>query len=223
MRINDNAPIDEPCIGRLIKENCSVGQFFDNCIYLIADEESSFAKKAVSLMEQYQARNEVNFNNYELEVVHNVELKNHPQIKERIERYGDNFVIQLSSFAESGKNFIVAKTDEENLFRDLCLMMYAAERIAKHDIGEAIKAFVKDNTDEFIELAGNAINDEGFQCKYLAGLADHSMQLSFGMATSTATLKERLEVKGVITHQQRMEMYSRFLDNLKIYHKTHDP
>ena len=48
--------MDEPCIGKLIKENCSVGQFLDNCIYLIADEESSFAKKAVSLMEEYNAK-----------------------------------------------------------------------------------------------------------------------------------------------------------------------
>ena len=63
--------MDEPCIGKLIKENCSVGQFLDNCIYLIADEESSFAKKAVSLMEEYNAKiqeqNMVYFNDYDLE------------------------------------------------------------------------------------------------------------------------------------------------------------
>ena len=227
MRIIDKSPMDEPCIGKLIKENCSVGQFLDNCIYLIADEESSFAKKAVSLMEEYNAKiqeqNKVYFNDYDLEVIQHVELKNHPKIKERIEQYGDNFVIQLKNHADSGKNFIVAKTSEDNLLSDLLIMMYAAERITKHDIGEAIKAFAKDNTDEFIELAKNAINDEAFQYKYLAGLADNAIQPSFGMAASTAALKERLEVKGVITHQQRMEMYSRFLDNLKIYHKTHDP
>ena len=227
MRIIDKSPMDEPCIGKLIKENCSVGQFLDNCIYLIADEESSFAKKAVSLMEEYNAKiqeqNKVYFNDYDLEVIQHVELKNHPKIKERIEQYGDNFVIQLKNHADSGKNFIVAKTSEDNLLSDLIMLMYAAERITKHDIGEAIKVFAKDNTDEFIELAKNAINDEAFQYKYLAGLADNAMQPSFGMAASTAALKERLEVKGVITHQQRMEMYSRFLDNLKIYHKTHDP
>ena len=228
MQIINNTTIeDEPCIGKLIKESCSVGQFFDNCIYLIADEESSFAKKAMSLMEEYNARikkrNEAYFNEYDLEVIQHVELKNHPKIKERIEQYGDNLVIQLKSYEESWKKFIVAKTNEDSLLMDLCMMMYAAESIAKHDIGKVLKSFALENTDEFIELAKNAINDEGFQFKYLAGLADNEMQPSFGMAASTATLKERLEVKGVITHQQRMEMYSRFLDNLKIYRKTHDP
>lgn len=227
MRIIDNPPIDELCIGKLIKESCSVGQFFDNCLYLIADEESSLAKKAESLMEEFNAkvkkRNETHFNDYDLEVIQHIELKNHPKVKDRIEQFGDNFLIQLKNYTDSEKKFIVAKIGEENLLSDLCMMMYAAERITKRDIGEAIKAFAKVNTDEFIELAKKAINDEGFQSRYLAGLADNVMQPSFGMAASTAAMKERLEVKGVITHQQRMEMYSRFLDNLKIYHKTHDP
>lgn len=223
MCIIDNSPMNQPCIGRFIEEKCSVGQFFDNCIYLIADEDSSFAKEAVLLMEQYHIRKEIHFNDYELEVIQHIELKNHPQIKERIEQHGDNLLMQLSTPSDVGKKFIIAKTDEEHLFMDLRLMMHVAERITKYDIGEAIKEFIKDNMDEFIELARNAINDKGFLSKYLAGVADEAMQHSFGMATSTTLLKERMGIQGVITHQQRVQMYSRFLDNLKTYHKTHDP
>ena len=31
MKIIDNDPIDKPCIGELIEEQCAVGQFADNC------------------------------------------------------------------------------------------------------------------------------------------------------------------------------------------------
>lgn len=223
MRIIDKSPIDEPCIGKLIEEQCSVGQFFDNCIYLIADEESSFAKKAMSQMEQLLARKEMHYNTYELEVVQHIELRNHPKIKERIEQHCDNLLIQLGTHADGGKKFIVAKTDEEHLPNDLCLMMYAAERITKYNIGEVIKGFAVDNIDEFIELARNAIKDKRFESNYFAGLAEKAMSPSFGMATSTAALKERLEIDGPVTHQKMMEMYDHFLDNLKKYHKTHDP
>lgn len=48
-------------------------------------------------MEEYNAKiqeqNKVYFNKYNLEVIQHVELNNHPKIKERIEQYGDNFVI----------------------------------------------------------------------------------------------------------------------------------
>lgn len=223
MRIIDKSPIDEPCIGKLIEEQCSVGQCFDNCIYLIADKESSFAQKAMSLMEQLIARKETYYNTYEIEVVQHIELKNHPKIKECIEEHGDNLLIQLVTHAGDGKKFIVAKTDEKHLPTDLCLMMYAAERITKHNIGEVIKDFAEDNIDEFIRLARNAIKDKRFESNYFAGLAEKAMSPSFGMATSTAALKERLEIDGIVTHQKMMEMYDHFLDNLKKYHKTHDP
>ena len=101
MRIIDKSPIDEPCIGKLIEEQCSVGQCFDNCIYLIADKESSFAQKAMSLMEQLIARKETYYNTYEIEVVQHIELKNHPKIKECIEEHGDNLLIQLVTHARN--------------------------------------------------------------------------------------------------------------------------
>ena len=43
------------------------------------------------------------------------------------------------------------------------------------------------------------------------------------MAVSTALLKERMDKQGLITYKDRMEMYDHFLDNMKKYHKTHDP
>ena len=158
MKIIDNDPIDKPCIGELIEEQCAVGQFADNCLYLIADPEADIAKRAVGIMEQFKQIADCDdyYNTYELEVVQNVELKNHPKIKERIEQHGDNFLIQLASrgFNEK-KRFIVAKTDNDKLFENINLMIYAAERIAKFDIAALLRSFVEDNTDEFVELARN--------------------------------------------------------------------
>ena len=226
MKIIDNDPIDKPCIGELIEEQCAVGQFADNCLYLIADPEADIAKRAVGIMEQFKQIADCDdyYNTYELEVVQNVELKNHPKIKERIEQHGDNFLIQLASrgFNEK-KRFIVAKTDNDKLFENINLMIYAAERIAKFDIAALLRSFVEDNTDEFVELARNAITDKRFQSNYFAALSANTIHPTFGMASSTAKLKEQMEIKGVITHKQRMEMYDRLLDNLKKSHKKHDP
>mgnify|MGYP007126584263 FL=1 len=226
MKIIDNAPMNKPCIGELIEERCAVGQFADNCIYLIADPESDIAKQAVDIMEQFKqmADGDDYYNTYELEVVQNVELKNHPKIEERIEQHGDNFLIQLASHGlNEKKRFIVAKTDNNKLFENINLMIYAAERITKFDITALLRSFAEDNTDEFVELARNAITDRRFQSNYFAALSENTIHPIFGMASSTAKLKEQMEIKGVITHKQRMEMYDRLLDNLKKSHKKHDP
>lgn len=99
MNIIDNALIDKPCIGKLIEERCAVGQLADTCIYLIADPETDMAKHAMDIMEQYKQRMDCDdyYNSYDLEVILQVELKNHPQIKECVEQCGDNFLIQLPS------------------------------------------------------------------------------------------------------------------------------
>lgn len=226
MKLIDKSQIDKPCIGELIEESCAVGQFADNCIYLIADPEADIGKHAVDIMEQYKQRMDADdyYYSYELDVIQNVELKNHPKIKERVEQYGDNLLIQLSSYSEDGKkHFVVAKTDDKELFSNIGLMIYAAERIAKLNTAAMLRSFVEEAPDEFVALAKNAITDKRYQSNFFAGLAEQSMQPSFGMAASTASIKERLEIKGVITHKQRLEMYDHLLDNLKKYHKTHDP
>ena len=226
MKISEIASIEKPCIGVLIEEDCAVGQFADNCIYLIADDETDIAKCAVGVMEQYKQSMDSDdcYNKYELEVVQNVELKNHPKIKERIGQYGDNFLIQLSSYSTEGKKrFIVASTEADKLFDNISLILYAAERIAKYDMTALLRSFLEENTDEFVDMARKAITDRRFQANLFAALSERTMHPVFGMTASNATLKRQMEIEGVITHKQRMEMYDRLLDNLKKSHKRHNP
>lgn len=227
MRIFDESHINEPCIGVLIEEKCSVGQFLDNCIYVIADENSPLAEKAMSLTESFNKvkviEKEEFFNDYDLEVVQNVELTNHPKIKERIDRHGDNILIQLNAYSDEGKKFVVAKTDENRLWEDLFLMVHAAERIAKRNVEEILKAFAKDDTDEFVDLARYAIRDERFLMNCQADLAEESAGFCYGIAPSASATEDGMEARGGFRHRQIMEMYDRFLDNLKRCHKHLDP
>ena len=223
MKIIDNSPIDKPCIGQIIEEKCSVGQFYDNCIYLFAEKDSAIAKKASELMKQFKAQGEAYINTYELEVVMDVELEGHPKIKERVEKHGDNLLLQISTPSEEcTKKFIVAKTDESRLVSDLGLMMYEAERITAYSLKAILKEFAMDNTEEFVRLAKNAAGDTKFLTKYFEGLIGNILSPSFGMAMSVPDMGSQV-IKGVITHRQRMEMYDRFLDNLKECHKHPDP
>lgn len=228
MNIIDKSPIDNPCIGTFVEENCAVGQLADNCIYLITAPESDFAKEALDIMGRYKQYMDSNdyYYAYDLCVVPHIELRNHPKIKERVEQYGDNFLIQLPSYNKDGKKrFIVAQTSEEGIFKDVSQMICAAERVTKLEMADLLRSLVDDDVDEFIELARNAMTDRNFQSRYLAGLAEQSMSMlpAFGMMPSAVSFRGRLEKEGAITHKQRMEMFDHFLENLKLYHKTRDP
>lgn len=225
MKENDNTPADIPCIGMLIEENYSVGQFGDNHLYLIADEDSSLAQKAVEVFNEYKLgmQKEDYYNEYELEIIPSVELKNHPKIQERIEQYNDNIVLQFSSPTVVGKKFLVAQTDESSLNETVMLMICEAERNTRNYITEVLKSFAAENADEFKNLAMGAASSESFLAQYFANLTEDMMLPCYEMAASLSSIKERLEVEGVITHKQRMESYMHLLDNLKNYHKNKDP
>ena len=225
MKIIDNAPIDKPCIGKLIEESCTVGQFADNSIYLIADPETDMAKHVMDYMNQYKQQMDCDdyYYAYELEVVQHVELKNHAKIKECVEQGGDNFLIQLPMLSNDGKKqFIVAHTDDGRLFEDVGLMLYAAERVARQNAVNVLKSYVIEYPDEFVEIARNFVSNKRFIANYFANLADSIMHPTFGMAASTKSIKDRLDIDGIITHKHRMESFDHLLENLKAYRKNKD-
>lgn len=225
MKVNDNTPINKPCIGMLIEEKYSVGQFEDNHLYLIADEDSQIAHKATEVFKEYKVRmqKEDYYNEYELEIIPSAELKSHPKIQERLEQYNDNIVLQLSSPTVDGKRFLVAKADENSLIQTITLMIYEGECNARYYIKEVLKSFATENTDEFTYLAMRAASSKSFLAQYFANLTEDLIHPCFGMAASLSSIKDRLDVEGVITHKQRMESYMHLLDNLKNYHKNKDP
>lgn len=225
MRTSDNSPIDQPCIGVLVEEKCAVGQFADNCIYLIAEPESTLAQSAFMVMKGFKQKMNKGdyFNEYELEVIPNVELKNHPKIKERVEEHGDNLLIQLFTPEVDRKRFIVARTDEDQIFMNIGMIMYAAERAAKFDMEQALKAFATEDPDELIGLIKNATSSKKFWTNYIAKLAESFKHPSFGMAASKSSIKERLNIDGIITHQRQKESFDSMLENLHKIRKRPDP
>lgn len=225
MKVIDNSPIDSPCIGMVIEEKYSVGQFEDNHLYLIAEEDSLLAQKAAETIEDFNARmlKEEHYYEYVLEVIPSVELRNHPKIQERVDQYGDNMIIQFSVPEIDRKRFLVARTNEEDFTINAMLMIYETDRNIKYFIKEVLKSFVIENPDEFKNLAKEVALSKRFLAQYFANLSEELLHPSFEMAASLSSIKERLDIKGLITHAQRMKSYMHLLDNLKNYHKTKDP
>ncbi len=210
-----------------MEEECAVGQFADNCIYLIADPESDMARRAVRAMEMYtqQMDSDDYYNDYTLEVVADVELKNHPRIKERVEQHADNFLIQLAKRSSGKRRFIVARTDLSRLFPDIGLMIYAAERVAKLEITALLQSLVEEEDCCLTDLVELVIEDPRFKSRYFEEQSKLLAYPSFGMCVKGAVAARYRgpEEEKRITHKKRLEMYDRLPENLRKYHKTHDP
>ena len=168
MKIIDNSPVYEPNVGVIVEEACSVGQFLDSCIYIIAAEGSPLAQKALEVGEGMRNWHGDYFNTYSIEVVPWVELANHPKIQGLVEERGCNLIMQLDTPGEIVKRFIAAKTEAEQLYNDVALVAYDAERIYQYNIAEALKRYIISNPGDFEKLVAPLVSNKRFVAGYLA-------------------------------------------------------
>ena len=168
MRVFDISTIDKLSIGDLIEEDCPVEQLTDNCICLIAPTSSAIAMSAFEEKERFNSSSEDYVNTYELEVKESIDLENHPKLKERIKKYGDNLIIQLKTFGEDSNKFIVAKTDVNRVFIDIFRMREEADRISKFYFMKSVKALAIARPKKFMKLLSDAYAENDLSNPFLA-------------------------------------------------------
>lgn len=201
----------------LIEDTCAVGQFEDDCIYLIAESDSEIARRAKDISLLYQSGEKI-FDKYRLEVVQHVELKNHPKIREAIELHGVNLIMQLPSFSQDAKKrFIVVRSIGCLLVKDVATMMYRAHLIAHSDVVTLFCSFAQDEVDEFVRFVRYAIRHAFFEKS-----APQTEPPSPPRAPGKFYIVD-LEWEDTLTYRQKLDLYDQFGDNLKRYHKSHDP
>ena len=221
MKIIDNSPVYEPNVGVIVEEACSVGQFLDSCIYIIAAEGSPLAQKSLEVGEGMRNWHGDYFNTYSIEAVPCVELANHPKIQGLVEERGCNLIMQLDTPGEIVKRFIAAKTEAERLYQDVALVAYDAERIYQYNIAEALKRYIISNPGDFEKLVAPLVSNKRFVAGYLAGLADKAVHPTFGMAARS--IGESLDFDSILAHKKRLKYYKELSNNIRNVRKFDKP
>ena len=225
---DETIPVDEPYIGTFTEERCSVGQLSDNCLYIIAPSEASLTQEALRLQSdsrRWMTPMRYRFYDYTIETTPSIALDSHPLLRRRVELHGDNLILQMHTPASRRKLFLTARVTAENLNKALWLAVQTAEHTARQQTAATLKAFATEEPHEFCRLAVKAASRKRFMSEWLVSVMTglHGAALGIMPSVSMTSIKERLGVKGCITHADRLKSYSRLLANLKEYRRTHDP
>lgn len=101
-----------------------------------------------------------------------------------------------------GKKFLLSNTAEDDLVINLALITYEAERNTQDSITHCLRV----DMDGFMFIAKEAFSTKWSLNALFARLAGDVMHPTFGMAASVTSIKEELDIKGVIMHQKRLEI-----------------
>lgn len=225
MKIIDTPQTYEPCIGKLIHENCAIGQLYDNRLYVLTEENSALAEKAKEIMTHFQKQmnDDDMYYHYDMETINNLHMENHKKVEEQVEKFDANLLMQISTPCADGKTFLVAHTTEEDIYTSVGLMVYEAERIAKDNIVTVLCDFAIENTDEFFNIAKKAYSTTNLIEECVSNAVGRMFNPTLGMVASLPSIKDALNIDGIITYKKRQKILSHLLENKAKLHNLKDP
>ncbi len=222
MNIMDNSPIDAPAIGKIVTESFEVEQLTDCHLYLLPSNTKAFANKATEvfgmLMEKMGASRLLN--DYKFDIINeSLSFDNQPLLKTAINEEKANFILPLYTPDKSEKQYLIVRSEEKDLFAHIPLMIYTSERISKYSIMEQMKWYGQDNPEAMQDFIKEEVDTDAFWKRYAAASASNMMHPTFGMAVSKAALKDKLGIKGKITHLDKLKMMERIEENFVKSHR----
>lgn len=216
MNIMDKSPIDAPAIGRIVAESYEVKQLADCHLYMLPSNVNAIGDKANEVFEMLMEKMgaETLMNDYKLEIISQaLTFDNHPVLRTAIDEDKTNFVMPLYTPDKSEKQYLIVHSEEKDLFAHIPLMIYTSERMSKFSIMEQMKWYGQDNPEEMRDFIKEEVDTDAFWKRYAAASTSNMMHPTFGMAVSKAALKDKLGIKGKITHLDKLKMMDRMEEN----------
>ena len=226
MRVMDNSPIDVPAVGRLVKEKYAVDQLTDCCFYVLLSTDSAIAEDGKDVFDKLlQSIGEKQLlNRYDYHVLEKLPpLNHHPLLENAINEEQSQFIMPLYTPSKADKQFLLLKTEPLSLYTDLALMVYTSERISKHSVNEVLFKYALESPDAFCDDLKDVVKTEKFWKNYFSSLAAGFFKPTFmGIQATLPSIREVLQIDGVITYKKKREMMSRMKENIYKYIKYND-
>ena len=216
MRVMDNSPIDVPAVGILVKEQYAVGQLADCCLYALPSNMGTMVEKAKEVFDGFMKSIGADklLNKYDFEELGRMPaLDNHALLGKAIEDEKCQFIMPLYTPSKPEKQYLLLNTEVDRLYNDIALMLYTSERVSKFCVAEQMKIIAQEQPAEMQEFIREYCERYAFLKRYVTGTASNMVHPTFGMAMSKSVLKEKIGIKGKITHQDKLKMMENVEEN----------
>ena len=222
MNIMDNSPIVAPAIVKIVAEEYEVEQLMDCHLYLLPSNTEAIGDKASEVFGMLMKKMGTDklVNDYKFDIINkSLSFDNQPLLKTAINEEKATFIMPLYTPDKSEKKYLVVRSEEKDLFAHIPLMIYTSERISKFSIMEQMKWYGQDNPEEMRDFIKEEVDTDAFWKRYAAASTSNMMHPTFGMAVSKAALKDKLGIKGKITHLDKLKMMDRIEENFVKSHR----
>ena len=224
MKVVDLSPIDQPAVGKIVSRPSAIDGLQDCCLYLFPSNSEGFndmAKKVLTMLMEHMGKKNL-LNAYTMDVLDSVKSQEiGAAFRYAIEEETPSFIMPLNMPSMSEKKYLLVKSSEGNLMKDIPLMLYTSERVSKQSMVDFILQFAVVNTETFIDKTGELWSDG--MTNSMAAPQDRRIQPSFGSRASKGLVKKALGDKVEFTHKTKIDLQANIVETLNLYKEdTHN-
>ncbi len=234
MKYIDTTSIDVPTVGKLVKEDIPATVFVDNRIYALKSCDKRLVEEGnqtfVNLMKSMDEKDLLN--RYDFEVLDKLpDISNSPRLSKAIDEEKCQFIMSLNTPNLAEKHYLLLRTDKDRIVNDIAMMIYTSEHLSKHSVYEMLHRYAKENPTNFCHDINSIIKNEHFWRNCVSSVAMNRVSSVvmdwfspiFGIRPSMPDIKQKLNIDGIITYQQKKKIMGRMMANIKKIRKTNDP
>lgn len=225
MKIIDNSPIDKPAVGKIVTLAKALGGMVDCCLYLLPNnfELASDVESAVDYLTNAQS-NDAYLNEYDFETLVDMDiLGDQSELLEAIRDEEANLVMPLKTPHVSTKQYLVAKTDKDNVITKVSLMLYTSERISKHSYTQVLHQYAEKETDGFCDTLETQFKNQRLWFNIAKAFVGGLSAISFGAAKGITPTSGGVVFSRDVSFRKKTEMLERMKENIKKFRKNKDP
>ncbi len=206
---------NEPSVGSLVSENSPLGHFIDNCIYVLPQGDTIDAEMVQKYINNVLQHTHEFINRYECETLEYMpDFSNHSNLKDAIEKENANLLLPINTINTQNKIFLIVSSNNEDLFRNIGLMISYSEKITTDCLRVLLKQYAIEDADSFCE-AIKADSWERILNKSFISRVDEFKNYKSQSITP--------DIDDTVTVKKKMVLYDKLELNLKKYKKTKDP
>lgn len=210
MKEFDENKMIKPSIGRFFETQMAIEHFEKNQLYVLPNADSALRESIDNQTETILAftKSQNYINDYGV-----VEIEDELVLNEQSDfinalKSGDyNLLLQMNRPSSDKDQYLLAKSSQETVFSDICMMLNTAEQVSLKSHIELIQNSLKGHPGLFFKTFSSLFENEEFQKNLYTSGIHELFSSSYGMVPSAAQIQKTLGFKdGKATFKELNDM-----------------
>lgn len=210
----DSNHIEIPSSGMMVREDYELVQLIDSCIYVLPSNNNMCEELVQKIYDKLLSSSDTLLNHYDVDFLEELPcMDNHPNLSSALATGRYNIIMGMNEpGSASGKQYLLLQSSDSSIDTDMAAMIKISEQITSESVKQLMFRHAMFSHESFIRSTDHIWESDGFWKNFI--VRRFGELLGGGVIGVVPGFRGGLGIHEVLTHRKRMELQSKFIDNM---------